>query len=55
MMHGYGTDSSDWFWMAPMTVLLITILGFAVYGAVRLALHHDRTSTSTRPDADPRG
>jgi hypothetical protein len=41
-MHGNG---SDWFWMVPMMLLWIVVLGGVIYGAVRLALHHDKRST----------
>ena len=42
MMNGYGMDGWDWFWMAPMMILWIAVLGLVIYAAVRLALHHDR-------------
>lgn len=42
MMHGYGFDGWDWFWMAPMTLLWIVALGIVIYGAVRIAVHHER-------------
>ena len=50
MMHGYGTDSTDWFWMVPMMLFWITILGLVIYGAMRLALHHDHSTAPTRDD-----
>ena len=37
MMDGYGMDAGDWFWMAPMMVLFIVVLGLTVYAAVRIA------------------
>jgi hypothetical protein len=39
MMHGYGINGWDWYWMAPMMALWITVLGVVIYAAVRLALH----------------
>ena len=47
MFHGMdGNGGTDWFWMAPMIVLWIVMLGGVVYGAVRLGLRH---SQSPRP------
>lgn len=43
MMHGYGFDGGDWFWMLSMMILWIVALGIVVYGAVRIALHHERS------------
>jgi hypothetical protein len=41
--HMYGTqDGWDWFWMVPMMLLWIVVLGGVVYAAVRLAMQHDR-------------
>ena len=44
MMHGYGYDGWDWFWMVPMMILWIIALGVVIYGAVRIALHHERSA-----------
>ena len=38
-MYGYH-DGWDWFWMAPLMLLWVAVLGGVVYGAVRLALKH---------------
>ena len=46
--HMYG-NGSDWFWMVPMMLLWIVVLGGVIYGAVRLALQHNERST---PDAN---
>ena len=43
MMHGYGYDGWDWFWMVPMMILWIAALGIVIYGAVRIALKHERS------------
>jgi hypothetical protein len=40
-MYGYY-DGWDWFWMVPMMLLWIVVLGAVVYAAVRLAMHHSR-------------
>ena len=32
----------DWFWMVPMMLLWIVVLGGVVYVAVRLALQHSQ-------------
>ncbi len=45
MMHGYGFDGWSWYWMVPMMVFWIVVLAVAIYGAVRLALHHEHHST----------
>ena len=37
-MHGY--DGWDWFWMVPMMLLWVAVLGGVVYGAIRLGLKH---------------
>jgi hypothetical protein len=38
-MHNMDNwNSWDWFWMAPMMLLWIIILGAVVYAAVRLAV-----------------
>lgn len=42
MMHGYGVDGWDWFWMAPMMVFWLLVLAVVIYAAVRLALRDDR-------------
>ena len=46
MMHGYGNDGWDWYWMVPMMVSWIVVVGIVIYGAVRLALHHERGPTN---------
>ncbi len=46
MMHGYGIDGWDWYWMVPMMLFWIVVLAVAIYAAVRLALHHERHTTS---------
>jgi len=38
--HMYGDGGWNWFWMVPMMLLWIVVLGGVVYGAVRLALQH---------------
>lgn len=43
MMHGYG--GWDWFWMVPMMLFWIVILGLIVYGAVRFALRDEHRTT----------
>ena len=35
----YWHDGWDWFWMIPMMLLWVLVLGAVVYGAVRLANH----------------
>lgn len=35
----YWHDGWDWFWMIPMMLLWILVLGAVVYAAVRLANH----------------
>ena len=40
--HMYGNGGWDWFWMVPMMVLWIVVLGAVIYGAVRLALQHSQ-------------
>ena len=37
-MHDNG--GWDWFWMVPMMLIWIAVLGAVVYAAVRLALEH---------------
>ena len=39
-MNGYG--GWDWFWMVPMMLLWIVVLGAVIYGAIRLALQHSQ-------------
>ncbi len=39
-MHGNG--GWDWFWMVPMMLFWIAVLGGVVYAAVRLAHKHDQ-------------
>jgi uncharacterized membrane protein len=45
MMHGYGIDGWDWYWMASMMVFWIVVLAIVIYAAVRLALHDERRTT----------
>jgi hypothetical protein len=33
-------DGWDWFWMIPMMVFWIVVLGAVIYAAVRLAINH---------------
>jgi len=40
--HMYGNNGWDWFWMVPMMLLWIVVLGGGVYGAVRLAPQHSQ-------------
>ena len=40
MYHHAYNDGSDWFWMVPMMLLWIVVVGGVVYAAVRLALQH---------------
>lgn len=40
-MYGYH-DGWDRFWMVPVMLLWIAVLGGVIYGAVRLALEHGR-------------
>lgn len=35
----YWNDGWAWFWMVPMMLLWVLVLGAVVYGAVRLANH----------------
>jgi hypothetical protein len=35
-------DGADWFWMAPMMLLWILLLGAVVYAAVRLGTRDSR-------------
>ena len=42
----------DWFWMVPMMLLWIAVLGGVVYGAVRLAIQHSQKPPL--PPAQPR-
>lgn len=39
MMNGWN-DGWDWFWMVPMMLLWVVLLGAVVYAAVRLAMRH---------------
>ncbi len=41
-MNHYMNDGNgwNWFWMVPMLLLWIPVLGGVVYGAVRLARQH---------------
>ena len=45
--HGYD-DGWNWFWMIPMMLLWIVVVGVVVYAAVRLELQHSR-----KPPAPP--
>ena len=49
-MYHHMNDATgwDWFWMVPMMLLWIVVLGGVVYAAVRLALQH-----SERPPTPP--
>lgn len=40
-MYGNG-DGWAWFWMVPLMLLWVVVLGGVVYGAVRLALQHSQ-------------
>jgi hypothetical protein len=40
MYHHMYDGGWDWFWMVPMMLLWIAVLGGVVYAAVRLALQH---------------
>ena len=41
--HMYGGHGGwDWFWMVPLTLVWVGVLGVVVYAAVRLALQHQR-------------
>ncbi len=43
MFHDmYGNGGWDWFWMVPMMLFWIAVLGGAVYAAVRFAHKHDQ-------------
>ncbi|HEU5212769.1 MAG TPA: hypothetical protein VFU10_08370 [Gaiellaceae bacterium] len=46
--HMNDWNGWDWFWMVPMMLLWIVVLGGVVYAAVRLALQH-----SERPPIPP--
>jgi hypothetical protein len=48
MHHMYGSWDSSWdpLWMSLMVVLWIVVLGAVVYGAVRIAVHHERSGDS---------
>ena len=38
--HVNDPNGWDWFWMVPMMLLWLIVLGVFVYAAVRLALQH---------------
>jgi hypothetical protein len=38
--HMNDWNGWDWFWMVPMMLLWIAVLGGVVYAAVRLAIKH---------------
>ena len=40
MSFMHDNNGWDWFWMIPMMLLWIVVLGGVVYAAVRLALQH---------------
>lgn len=42
MMNGYGMDGWAWYWMVPTMVFWVIVFAGIVYGAVRLALQHER-------------
>jgi hypothetical protein len=48
MPYNHMNDWADWFWMIPMMLFWIIVLGGVVYAAVRLAIDH-----SHRPPAPP--
>lgn len=50
-MYHYMHDNSgwDWFWMVPMMLLWIVVLGGVVYAAVRLALTHNQPKPPAQP------
>ncbi len=39
-MYHHGDWDSGWFWMIPMMLVWLLMLGGIVYAAVRLALQH---------------
>ena len=45
-MHDHG--GWDWFWLVPMLLLWIVVLGGVVYAAVRLALQHQQRPPAGR-------
>lgn len=42
--HMNDWNGWNWFWMVPMMILWILVLGGVVYAAVRLALQHSHHS-----------
>ena len=48
MYHHAYDDGWNWFWMIPMMLLWIVVVGGVVYAAVRLELQH-----SHKPPAPP--
>lgn len=42
-MPYHHMDGYDWFWMIPMMLFWLVLLGAVVYGAVRLAMHDARS------------
>ena len=42
MYHHMYNDGWDWFWMVPMMLLWIVVLGATVYASVRLAIQHSQ-------------
>jgi hypothetical protein len=47
--HMHDGQAWDWFWMVPMMLLWLAVLGGVVYAAVRLALSRTpRPPTNTR-------
>ena len=39
-MYHDMNDGWNWFWMVPMMLIWIIVLGAVVYAAVRMALQH---------------
>ncbi len=46
--HMNDWNGWDWFWMVPLMLLWIVVIGGVVYASVRLALQH-----SQKPPAPP--
>ena len=47
--HMNGWNGRDWFWMVPMMLLWLVVLGGVVYAAVRLALSHNQPKPPVQP------
>jgi len=43
-MYNHMSNGWSWFWMVPMMLLWIIVLGGVVYAAVRLANQHSSKS-----------